>query len=125
MCAQETCCQGQHTYVHAQQMLGALAQHPNGARFRRLAQELELHAGKRWGAPVWQMHAWCVAACRLSLFVFHPPDLTITNILHEKKHAQAHVTSRDTCISTGIQTLTTCMCAGLHQAMHHCARQTV
>jgi hypothetical protein len=56
---QETCCQGQHTYVHAQQLLTALGAHPRGQRFARLGQELEAHAAQRWGAPVWQMHAWC------------------------------------------------------------------
>lgn len=56
---QESCCQGQHTYVHAQQMLTALAAHANGARFKRLSQELEAHAATQQGPLVWQMHAWC------------------------------------------------------------------
>ncbi len=58
-CEQETCCQGQHTYVHAQQMLTALAAHAKGARFKRLSQELEAHAALQQGPAVWQMHAWC------------------------------------------------------------------
>ncbi|BDA42837.1 Negative elongation factor D [Coccomyxa sp. Obi] len=57
----ETCCQGQHTYVHAQQILTELGQHPRGSRFRRLSQELEAHAAKQRGAIVWQMHAWFAA----------------------------------------------------------------
>lgn len=35
---QESCCQSQHTYVHAQLLLRELARHPRGARFRRLSQ---------------------------------------------------------------------------------------
>ncbi|EIE24527.1 hypothetical protein COCSUDRAFT_40900 [Coccomyxa subellipsoidea C-169] len=57
----ETCCQGQHTYVHAQQILTELGQHPRGSRFRRLSQELEAHAAAQRGAIVWQMHAWFAA----------------------------------------------------------------
>ena len=60
---QETCCQGQHTYVHAQQMLTALGRHAKGARFQRLSQELELHAARARGAAVWQMHSWCATPC--------------------------------------------------------------
>ncbi|KAK9909351.1 hypothetical protein WJX75_000889 [Coccomyxa subellipsoidea] len=57
----ETCCQGQHTYVHAQQILTEVGQHPRGTRFRRLSQELEAHAAAQRGAIVWQMHAWFAA----------------------------------------------------------------
>ena len=56
---QESCCQGQHMYLHAQMMLTQLAQLPRGARFRRLSQELELHAAKLQGQIAWQMHFWC------------------------------------------------------------------
>lgn len=56
---QESCCGGQHTYAHAQQMLTALGRHPRGARFRRLAQELEAHAAAAAGPVVWQMARWC------------------------------------------------------------------
>lgn len=69
---QETCCQGQHTYVHAQQILTEMGQHPRGSRFRRLSQELEAHAAKQRGAIVWQMHAWC--AC----YRLHGPSLMST-----------------------------------------------
>ncbi|KAK9822993.1 hypothetical protein WJX81_003185 [Elliptochloris bilobata] len=55
---QETCCGGEHTYAHAQQMLTALGRHPHGARFRRLAQELEAHATASAGPVVWQMARW-------------------------------------------------------------------
>ncbi len=55
---QESCCQGEHTYLHAQLMLTQLARLPGGARFRRLSQELELHAAKPQGHVVWQMHFW-------------------------------------------------------------------
>ena len=61
---QESCCGGQHTYAHAQQMLTALGRHPRGTRFRRLAQELEAHAAAAAGPVVWQMARWCVC-CRL------------------------------------------------------------
>ncbi len=59
---QESCCQGQHTYLHAQLMLTRLGRLPRGARFRRLSQELELDAAKQHGRIVWQMHFWCVLA---------------------------------------------------------------
>ena len=52
---QETCCQGQHTYLHAQQLLTHLGRHPKGARFRRLSQELQLHAASQRGPIVWRM----------------------------------------------------------------------
>ena len=55
---QESCCQGQHTYLHAQMMLTQLARLPRGARFGRLSQELELHAAKLYGQIAWQMHFW-------------------------------------------------------------------
>ncbi len=37
----ESCAGAAHTYLHAQQLLGALARHPRGAAFVRLSQELE------------------------------------------------------------------------------------
>ena len=55
---QESCCQGQHMYLHAQMMLTQLARLPRGARFWRLSQELELHAAKLQGQIAWQMHFW-------------------------------------------------------------------
>ena len=39
-------------------MLTALGRHPRGARFRRLAQELEAHAAAAAGPVVWQMARW-------------------------------------------------------------------
>ena len=68
--AQETCCQGQHTYVHAQQILTELGQHMRGTRFRRLSQELEAHAAAQRGAIVWQMHAWCALLHQLAQRLF-------------------------------------------------------
>lgn len=59
---QESCCQGQHTYLHAQLMLTRLGRLPGGARFRRLSQELELDAAKQHGHIAWQIHFWCVPA---------------------------------------------------------------
>ena len=55
---QETCCQGQHTYLHAQLLLTQLGRLPGGARFRRLSQELEAHAARAHGTIAWQMHFW-------------------------------------------------------------------
>ncbi|EFN60006.1 hypothetical protein CHLNCDRAFT_133173 [Chlorella variabilis] len=54
----EDCCASQHTYVHAQQVLCELARHPHGARFRRIAQELEEHAAALHGPVVWKMRQW-------------------------------------------------------------------
>ncbi|PRW60315.1 Negative elongation factor D [Chlorella sorokiniana] len=54
----EDCCASQHTYVHAQQVLCELVKHPHGARFRRLAQELEAHAAALHGPVVWKMRQW-------------------------------------------------------------------
>ena len=56
----EDCCASQHTYVHAQQVLGELGRHPHGARFRRMAQELEEHAAALHGPVVWKMRQWFV-----------------------------------------------------------------
>jgi hypothetical protein len=56
---QESCCQGQHIYLHAQLMLTRLGRLPGGTRFRRLRQELELDAAKHHGHISWQMHFWC------------------------------------------------------------------
>ncbi len=63
---QESCCQGQHMYLHAQMMLMQLARLPRGARFRRLSQELELHAAKLKGQIAWQMHFWWAAPASYS-----------------------------------------------------------
>lgn len=60
---QESCCQGQHMYLHAQMMLTQLARLPRGARFRRLSQELELHTAKLQGQIAWQMHFWWAKIC--------------------------------------------------------------
>lgn len=54
----EDCCASQHTYVHAQQVLAELARHPHGARFRRIAQELEQCAAAAHGPVVWKMRQW-------------------------------------------------------------------
>ncbi|GAB4822406.1 hypothetical protein N2152v2_009452 [Parachlorella kessleri] len=54
----DSCCQSQHTYVHAQLLLRELSRHPRGARFRRLSQELELHAAAQQGGVVWRMRQW-------------------------------------------------------------------
>ncbi|KAL4427705.1 hypothetical protein ABPG75_001794 [Micractinium tetrahymenae] len=54
----EDACASQHTYVHAQQVLGELARHPHGARFRRMSQELEEHAAALHGPVVWKMRQW-------------------------------------------------------------------
>lgn len=55
----ESCCQSQHTYVHTQLLLGELSKHPRGGgRFRRLSQELELHAAAQQGGVVWRMRQW-------------------------------------------------------------------
>lgn len=40
------------------QVLGELARHPHGARFRRLSQELEEHAAALHGPMVWKMRQW-------------------------------------------------------------------
>ncbi len=40
------------------QVLGELAKHFNGARFRRIAQELEEHAAALHGPVVWKMRQW-------------------------------------------------------------------
>ena len=63
----EDCCASQHTYVHAQQVLGELGRHPHGARFRRMSQELEEHAAALHGPVVWKMRQWFVepGACLL------------------------------------------------------------
>lgn len=60
LCAElrDSCCQSQHTYVHAQLLLRELARHPAGARFRRLSQELELAAAAAQGGMVWRMRQW-------------------------------------------------------------------
>jgi hypothetical protein len=42
----DSCCQSVHTYIHAQQMLAALAARPEGAAFRRASQELQLQAAR-------------------------------------------------------------------------------
>ncbi len=42
------------------QVLGELARHPHGARFRRLSQELEEHAAALHGPLVWKMRQWFV-----------------------------------------------------------------
>lgn len=62
---QESCCQGQHTYLHAQLLLARLGRLSGGARFGRLGQELEAHVAKQHGRIAWQMHFWWAHA---------PPD---------------------------------------------------
>lgn len=56
----DSCCGAEHSYVHAQQLLAALERHPNGANFRRVAQELDQHAAaSAWGGPeVWHLSTW-------------------------------------------------------------------
>lgn len=45
--------QDHHSYAHVQLVLAELGRHPDGARFRRLSQELEAIAAKHDGALVW------------------------------------------------------------------------
>ncbi|KAL3163166.1 hypothetical protein ABBQ32_009574 [Trebouxia sp. C0010 RCD-2024] len=53
----EICCNSQHTYAHAQQLLQSLGAHPNGARFKRLSQDMEVYAAEKLGYPIaWKMH---------------------------------------------------------------------
>ncbi len=57
---QASCCDTQHTYAHAQQLLTRLGRHERGVRFQRLSQELEMHAATLHGAVVWRMHHFFV-----------------------------------------------------------------
>lgn len=56
----DSCCGAEHSYVHAQQLLAALERHPNGANFRRLAQELDHFAAAplQGGPEVWRLTTW-------------------------------------------------------------------
>lgn len=63
LCAEfkESCCQSQHTYVHAQHLLTSLGRLEGGAVFWRLSQEIEAHAAlQHGGAKIWmlQVRAW-------------------------------------------------------------------
>lgn len=51
LCAElsDSCVASQHTYVHAQQLLGDLAARPGGCLFRRLGQAVEAAAVARHG----------------------------------------------------------------------------
>lgn len=54
---QDICCNSQHTYAHAQQLLQSLGAHPQGARFKRLSQDMEVNAAEKLGHPIaWKMH---------------------------------------------------------------------
>ena len=57
MVPQEMCCNSQHTYAHAQLLLQELGQQPQGARFKRLSQDMEVYAAEKLGHPIaWKMH---------------------------------------------------------------------
>ena len=54
---QEQCCNSQHTYAHAQLLLQEVGQSPQGARFKRLSQDMEVYAAEKLGHPIaWKMH---------------------------------------------------------------------
>lgn len=54
---QDICCNSQHTYAHAQQLLQSLGAQPQGARFKRLSQDMEVYAAEKLGHPIaWKMH---------------------------------------------------------------------
>ena len=54
---QEICCNSQHTYAHAQQLLQSLGAQPQGARYKRLSQDMEVYAAEKLGHPIaWKMH---------------------------------------------------------------------
>ncbi len=52
---QESTCQGEHTYLHAQQLLSHLSRSPNGSIFRRMSEDLESHAARTHGGAVWRL----------------------------------------------------------------------
>ena len=57
MMVQDICCNSQHTYAHAQQLLQPLGAQPQGARFKRLSQDMEVYAAEKLGRPIaWKMH---------------------------------------------------------------------
>ena len=54
---QDICCSSQHTYAHAQQLLQELGSQPQGGRFKRLSQDMEVYAAEKLGHPIaWKMH---------------------------------------------------------------------
>jgi len=54
---QDICCSSQHTYAHAQQLLKELGAQPQGARFKRLSQDMEVYAAEKLSHPIaWKMH---------------------------------------------------------------------
>ncbi len=63
-------------------MLTALGRLPRGARFRRLAQELEAHAAAQAGPVVWQMARWCAPRPR-------PPRLVARALARPRAAARA------------------------------------
>lgn len=53
----DICCSSQHTYAHAQQLLKELGAQPQGARYKRLSQDMEVYAAEKLGHPIaWKMH---------------------------------------------------------------------
>lgn len=59
----EMCCNSQHTYAHAQLLLQELGQQPQGARFKRLSQDMEVYAAQKLGHPIaWKMHQFFVGS---------------------------------------------------------------